>query len=279
MTLRGKVMTESNTRGVQDGSWIIGRKPLIKVFSILATFFFTPLALAQTWECQGSSGLSTELANIRQGGPTWLNTDRAVERSLLFLDACPTDFLNVMDTDSKILDSWSEALHSFVSHSHEREQLRVIGSLAQTIGERLPQEGHAAGVVRQAMVAVRQVPRKNTMSHNMQRRELYRWALDNTLNDWQRADGEFVRWLSDDLLFLLALDPSSFANRMKHSPTVARSWLERIADLSFTGLPENRDRVEAFRSELVRNLERRHPTGYLKRVLDRLGQVSFKGID
>ncbi len=252
---------------------------MVKVFFSLATFFLTPLGLAQTWECNGAGGLRTEVANLGVVSPTWLNIDRTIERSLLFLDACPTDFVKVMDADTKLLDSWSEALHSYVSHSHEKEQLRVISSLAKTTDERLPKKGHAANIVRQAMLTVRQPLPEKTLSHNIQRRELYRRALDDTLKDWQHADGEFIRWLSDDLLFLLALDPTRFTNAMKNSPTVAENWLERVAELSFTGLPENSGRLEAFRSELVRNLERRHTTGYLKRVLDRLRQISFKSID
>ncbi len=252
---------------------------MVKVFFILATFFLTPLGLAQTWECKGAGGFRTEVANLGEDSPAWLNTDRTIERSLLFLDACPTDFVNVMDADTKLLDSWSEALHSYVSHSHEKEQLRVISSLAKMTDERLPKNGRAANVVRQVMLAVGQPPSETTLSHNIQRRELYRRALDNTLKDWQHADGEFIRWLSDDLLFLLALDPARFTNAMKDSPTIAENWLERIADLSFTGLPENSGRVEAFRSELIRKLERRHTTGYLKRVLDRLRQISFRSID
>lgn len=233
--------------------------------------------VAQRWQCSGTSALRTEIANIEA---PWLHRDHAIERSLFFLEMCPTEFLNAGENDKAGLSSWSSSLRSYSSGPREEEHRALVASVATSVDDYLPKNNQTANDVRKALLGAG-AQTEATLSPGALDENLYGRALNATVTDWKQADGEFIRWLSDDLLFLLAINPGEFAAHIKNSPDVADSWLKRLDSLSFSGLPEESERVEQYKAQLIKALKARHPHGhtFLKRVLDRLQGISYHNID
>jgi hypothetical protein len=78
--------------------------------------------------------------------------------------------------------------------------------------------------------------------------------LRTIADDWDRADGEYRSWISDDLLLCLALFPSDTLRFLARHQSITDNWLKNLQDSSFNGSPDLRNDKEIFRTNLIARL-------------------------
>lgn len=231
------------------------------------------LCYAQSdWRCSGAHSIEVELTSTTISGIR-KPTPHGLERSLLLFRVCPARAYGVLDRDGDVLDGWLESLDMYARSEKARtvlQQFKQVLLTQQTeTNDRLP--------------AIILSHLEEIATSKAQGDALLQSALSATIEDWEGADGEFRIWLSDDLLFLLSIDPTLFYRVMSTNRALLAEWLRDMPDLSFAGLPENKEPSDNFRSRLIVEL-RSHKTDpelvTIKRaIISRLRCVKYSAIE